>query len=75
NLDWLSTTFATGGETGELQLPRAAAVHAQAYLALMEGAMVVGRGLGTGGTASAALTPAALAAAYLEPLASAPAAA
>ncbi|MDY6813525.1 MAG: TetR/AcrR family transcriptional regulator, partial [Pseudomonadota bacterium] len=40
NLDWLSTTFATGGETGELQLPRAAAVHAQAYLALMEGAMV-----------------------------------
>lgn len=75
NLDWLTATFAAGAEAGELRLPRSAAAHAQACLALLEGAMVVGRGLGTGGTAGAALTPAALAAAYLEPLASAPAAA
>ncbi len=72
NLQWLAATFAAGVDAGELRLPQGAEVHAQAYLALLEGAMVVGRGLGGEGSARAAIAPATLAAAYLAPLAATP---
>lgn len=75
NLEWLATTFAVGAEADELRLPQSATVHALAYLALLEGAMVVGRGLGDGDEAKSVVTPAALATAYLEPLTVTPTAA
>ena len=66
NLDWLGAVFKQGAEEGSLRLPAPAPVHAEGLLALLEGSMLLARGLrqSTAGGAG----PVALAAAYLTPL-------
>lgn len=45
NIDWLTMVISEGQRTGQIHTKSAAAEIAQAYLCILEGAMVVGRGM------------------------------
>lgn len=62
NLDWLAATFQEGQAAGLIRNTPAARALAEAYLCTLEGAMVVGRGLGS------ERSPAAVAASFLSTL-------
>jgi TetR/AcrR family transcriptional repressor of nem operon len=47
NLDWLASVMADGERAGTLRLVAQPRDHAQAFLSALEGAMMVGRGLGS----------------------------